>query len=133
MALDEEKTSGGDLDARLLNKRGSEESSSDRVGALREAKRNSQNNEIDGTPSAGVYALKFNTFVNAEQQPLNMIYIDWGDDNQQAITGADHHPDANNPHVFYHYYDSSPVGKTVTIRAWDNWGKNVTITRTISN
>mgnify|MGYP001038761795 CR=1 FL=1 len=90
-------------------------------------------NEIDGTPSAGVYALKFNTFVNAEQQPLNMIYIDWGDDNQQAITGADHHPDANNPHVFYHYYDSSPVGKTVTIRAWDNWGKNVTITRTISN
>jgi hypothetical protein len=51
MALDEEKTSGGDLDARLLNKRGSEESSSDRVGALREAKRNSQNNEIDNTPN----------------------------------------------------------------------------------
>jgi len=51
MALDEEKTSGGDLDARLLNKRGSEESSSDRVGSLREAKRNSQNNEIDNIPN----------------------------------------------------------------------------------
>lgn len=51
MALDEEKTSGDGLDARLLNKQGREEESSDRVGALREVKRNSQNNEIDNTPN----------------------------------------------------------------------------------
>ncbi|MDD4444056.1 MAG: hypothetical protein PHP81_03220, partial [Patescibacteria group bacterium] len=89
--------------------------------------------DISGNKPAGVYALKFNSLVNAEQQPLNMIYIDWGDTNTQAITGVDHHPDSGNPHVFYHYYSSSPVGKTITIKIWDNWGKTQTITRTITN
>lgn len=89
--------------------------------------------DISGNKPAGVYALKFNTLVSAEQQPLNMIYIDWGDDNTQAITGVDHHPDSSNPHVFYHYYSTSPIGKTITIKIWDNWGKTKTITKTITN
>src|SRR5680860_64712 len=76
---------------------------------------------------SGVYTLKFNTRVNAERQPLNMIYIHWGDDSSQAITGLDHRTDSNNPHVFYHYYSTEELGSSINIRAWDNWGANTSI------
>ena len=74
-----------------------------------------------GISTGGVYTLKFNTWVDPEQQPLKMVYINWGDDSQQAITGNDHRPDSNNPHVFYHYYTSTPSLSAITIRVWDNW------------
>jgi hypothetical protein len=72
------------------------------------------------TVSAGIYVLKFNTNVSPEQQPLRMIYIDWGDGSRQAFTGQDNRQDANNPHAFYHYYSTRQTPE-ITIRAWDNW------------
>ncbi len=77
--------------------------------------------------SSGIYSLEFNTTVDPEQQPLKMIYIDWGDGgvlpNAQAITGQDHKPDTNNPHVFYHYYDKAygAMSAKIKIKIWDNW------------
>ena len=71
----------------------------------------------------GVYELRFNIRVNPEQQPLKMIYIDWGDGSRQAFTGHDNRPDANSPHVFYHYYTSGK-SSPIIIRAWDNWEAN---------
>ncbi|MDP2944689.1 MAG: hypothetical protein Q8N57_03970 [bacterium] len=67
----------------------------------------------------GVYRLEFNSRVDAEQQPLKRISIDWGDDNKQVITGQDQHP--TNPHVFYHYYNSTGL-KPLKITVYDNWG-----------
>ena len=78
------------------------------------------NDQTGRATTTGIYSLKFNTRVNPEQQPLRMIYINWGDGNKQAITGQDHRPDANSPHVFYHYY-SKPATSQVEIRIWDNW------------
>lgn len=75
----------------------------------------------------GVYTLKFNTIVNPEQQPLKMIYIDWGDDHKQAITGHDHRPDANNPHTFYHYYSPAAKRSPIEIKIWDNWDNAATL------
>jgi hypothetical protein len=78
---------------------------------------------------SGVYSLEFNTKVNPEQQPLRMIYIDWGDgtptatSSRQAITGQDHRPDVNNPHVIYHYYNGVYNPLSVKIKIWDNWDK----------
>ena len=73
----------------------------------------------------GVYSLEFNTRVNPEQQPLKMIYINWGDDSKQAITGQDQRPDASNPHVFYHYYRADSIifspGAKIIVNIWDNW------------
>lgn len=67
----------------------------------------------------GVYRLEFNSRVDAEQQPLKRISIDWGDDNKQVITGQDQHP--TNPHSFYHYYSSTGL-KPLKITIYDNWG-----------
>lgn len=70
---------------------------------------------------SGVYALQFNTTIDPDSQPLNMIHIDWGDGDQQAITGTDHRPDVNNQHTFYHYYSKADLGKKIIIQVWDNW------------
>ena len=68
----------------------------------------------------GIYTLEFNTKVDIEQQPLKNIYIDWGDDSKQIITGQDYKPSEDNPHVFYHFYRD--IGeKTISITIWDNW------------
>jgi len=80
-------------------------------------------------PQKGVYRLEFTSTVDAEQQPLKEIYIDWGDGSSQAIKGQDNHPDKNDPHVFYHYYkkpvapasDDDPL---LNIRVSDNWNKS---------
>lgn len=77
-------------------------------------------NPVGRATTTGIYALKFNTRVNPEQQPLRMIYIDWGDGTRQAITGQDHRPDSTSPHVFYHYY-AQPAKDPIELRAWDNW------------
>ena len=53
-----------------------------------------------------------------------MIYIDWGDEQYQAFTGLDYRPNANNPHVFYHYYSGTRNPARITIRVWDNWDNN---------
>ena len=74
-----------------------------------------------GILKTGVYRLELNSKVDAEQQPLKKIYIDWGDGNQQIITGQDQHPDPTNPHIFYHYY-SSTGGKHIKVTIYDNWG-----------
>ncbi|QQG52228.1 MAG: hypothetical protein HY931_02690 [Candidatus Falkowbacteria bacterium] len=78
--------------------------------------------------ASGVYSLEFNTTVNPEQQPLKMIYINWGDGSKQAITGQDQRSDSNNPHVFYHYYGlnefKQPYGNLngqIIVNIWDNW------------
>jgi len=70
-------------------------------------------------PQKGVYRLEFNSKVDAEQQPLKRISIDWGDGNKQIITGQDQHP--TNPHSFYHYYSFTGY-KAITITIYDNWG-----------
>ncbi|MFA6416587.1 MAG: hypothetical protein WCW61_00145 [Patescibacteria group bacterium] len=79
---------------------------------------------------SGVYSLEFNTIVDPEQQPLKMIYINWGDDSKQAITGQDQRSDSNNPHIFYHYYGPLATGvsvgnqnpnKNIIVNIWDNW------------
>jgi len=72
-------------------------------------------------PRAGVYALKFNTYVDPEQQPLRMIFIDWGDGRTQAFTGQNYRPSPDNPHVFYHYYSGARNNMPIRIRVWDNW------------
>lgn len=72
-------------------------------------------------PSKGVYRLEFTSDIDAEQQPLSKIVIDWGDNKQQTITGEDEHPDSASPHTFFHYYSSSG-SKTIKIRITDNWG-----------
>ncbi len=71
-------------------------------------------------PSKGVYRLEFNSQVDVEQQPLKKIVINWGDGNQQIISGEDQHP--TNPHAFYHFYStasSTPAQLKVTV--YDNW------------
>jgi len=86
---------------------------------------NYNNNNVNFNVSrTGIYALKFNTTVDPEQQPLRMIYIDWGDGNTQAFTGLDYRPNTNNPHVFYHYYSRTINRARMTIRVWDNWDNN---------
>jgi hypothetical protein len=72
-------------------------------------------------PSKWVYRLEFNSDVDAEQQPLTRIIIDWGDNKRQTITGEDEHSDVDKPHVFYHYYSSSG-SKAIKITITDNWG-----------
>jgi hypothetical protein len=82
--------------------------------------------------ASGVYSLEFNTNVNPEQQPLKMIYINWGDDSKQAITGQDQRADVTNPHVFYHYYrvnvgdplilrGNQDPNNNIFVNIWDNW------------
>lgn len=77
----------------------------------------------------GMYVLKFNTKVDREQQPLNMIFIDWGDGEKQAITGQDNREDINSPHVFYHYYAFDQDDYDITIKIWDNWDAQYTVVR----
>jgi hypothetical protein len=95
------------------------------------------NLKFNGNPAnmnvstSGVYSLEFTTTVNPEQQPLKMIYINWGDGSKQAITGQDQRTDSSNPHVFYHYYRPDAIGaksgnaassdKNIIVNIWDNW------------
>lgn len=76
---------------------------------------------------SGVYALSFNTTVDKDRQPLNMIHIDWGDESSQAITGVDHKPQPGISsdsmiHKFNHYYVNKTGTVNITIQIWDNWG-----------
>jgi hypothetical protein len=68
----------------------------------------------------GIYKLSFNTKVDSEQQPLNRIEIDWGDNNFQIINNQDHRPFDNRPHQVYHYY--SPGEYEINVKIIDNWG-----------
>ncbi len=70
----------------------------------------------------GIYKLQFTTYVDPEQQPLEEIYIDWGDGFTQTITGQDNRPSIDNPHIFYHYYRQKASGQII-IKIRDNWGK----------
>ena len=68
----------------------------------------------------GLYKLEFNTEVNKSQQPLKQIIIDWGDGRSQTIVGQDNRPQAENPHIFYHYYNTTgPM--SIKIKLIDNW------------
>ena len=74
--------------------------------------------------SSGVYALSFNTTVDKEQQPLDHIVIDWGDNSGlQSVTGEDHRPDIDTPHAFYHYYIKRDAPYTIKIKVVDNWDR----------
>ena len=72
----------------------------------------------------GYYTLKFNSFVDAEQQPMKEIRIKWGDGNMDIISNQDNHP--STPHIISHNYGySSGVvakEKQIKIRMIDNWG-----------
>jgi|GEM_PF-469883 len=72
----------------------------------------------------GIYELDFNSIIDAEQQPLKEISIDWGDNTNQVITGQDAKPSINTPHVFYHYYNQAGplVNVIIKIKITDNWG-----------
>ena len=68
-----------------------------------------------------MFGLKFTTTIDPEQQPLKEITIDWGDGSIQTISGQDSHPSADNPHVFYHFYQKTG-DMTIKISIKDNWG-----------
>ena len=72
--------------------------------------------------SPGIYALTFNTTIDAEQQPLKDIIIDWGDGSFQSLVNQDHHPFSASPHLVYHYYKQSTTTATIKIKISDNWG-----------
>jgi len=71
-------------------------------------------------PAAGVYRFSFTSTIDKEQQPLKLIYIDWGDGNQQVISGQDSHSDPANPHSIYHFYKKGDMVK-ISIAIYDNW------------
>jgi hypothetical protein len=77
----------------------------------------------------GIWGLKFNTTIDPEQQPLKEIKINWeGNDSAtstQVITGQDSHPSLSDPHIFYHYYQTT-ASRTIKITITDNWGHTST-------
>jgi hypothetical protein len=78
------------------------------------------NNATINVATRGLYKLEFNTEVNKSQQPLKQIIIDWGDGRSQTIVGQDNRPQAENPHIFYHYYNTTgPM--SIKIKLIDNW------------
>jgi hypothetical protein len=83
-------------------------------------------NTADGTTynitKTGVYELNFNIKIDQEQQPLNNINIQWGKEAIQTITGQDNQVESSNPHIVFHYFNSTG-NQTIKIRATDNWGK----------
>lgn len=68
---------------------------------------------------AGLYQLSFNAVIDAEQQPMKQIVIDWGD-GVQVITNLDNKPENSTPHKFYHFYLKG--ARHVEIKVFDNWG-----------
>lgn len=75
----------------------------------------------------GTYRLDFYTLVDAQSQPLREIFIDWGDGNNQVITGQDARNEGSGfPHSFYHYYSSSRNGTDIRVKIYDNWGNSST-------
>lgn len=74
---------------------------------------------------SGTYRLDFYTQIDANSQPLREIFIDWGDENKQIITGQDARTKASKfPHSFYHYYSSSPKDAQIKVKIYDNWGNS---------
>lgn len=71
----------------------------------------------------GYYTLKFNSFIDPEQQPMKELRIDWGDGNIDIISNQDNHP--STPHVISHNYGyTSGVGaktRQIKIKVTDNW------------
>ena len=72
----------------------------------------------------GYYTLKFNSFIDAEQQPMKEMRIDWGDGNVDIISNQDNHP--STPHVISHNYNynvgTTDVSRQIGIKVTDNWG-----------
>lgn len=68
----------------------------------------------------GLYRLEFNSKIDAEQQPLRRIVIDWGDQRTQVVTSEDDRPRVEDPHVFYHFYREKGQ-KNIRIQVVDNW------------
>ncbi len=56
--------------------------------------------------SNGFAHLAFNTKVDADQLPMVMLAVDWGDNETTTITGVEmrDRPNANTPHSLYHLY-----------------------------
>lgn len=89
----------------------------------------SLNNQVSpAVLTKGIYGLKFTTMLDPEQEPLKEIYIEWGDNTRQTITGQDSHPSVDNPHLFYHYYKGATKG-IINITIKDNW--NIISTSTL--
>lgn len=72
---------------------------------------------------AGTHRLDFYSSVNANQQPLREIFIDWGDGFKQVITGQDSR-ESGQAHSFYHYYSNSRNSVVIKIKVYDNWNKS---------
>jgi hypothetical protein len=72
----------------------------------------------------GYYTLKFNSFIDAQQQPMKQMKIDWGDGKVDIISNQDNHPSV--PHVISHNYNYSAgtnaVNRKIKIEVTDNWG-----------
>ena len=72
----------------------------------------------------GYYTLKFNSFIDAQQQPMKQMKIDWGDGKVDLISNQDNHPSV--PHVISHNYNYSAgtgaVSRKIKIEVTDNWG-----------
>jgi len=75
--------------------------------------------EVTAVSPNTLYRLEFNTEVDAEQQPLREIVINWGDGSTQIIPDQDHRP--QNTHVFYHLY-VQPKLAHLKVKITDNWG-----------
>lgn len=71
----------------------------------------------------GYYTLKFNSFIDPEQQPMKELRIDWGDGNMDIISNQDNHP--STPHVISHNYGYTSgvnaTSKKIKIKVTDNW------------
>jgi hypothetical protein len=69
----------------------------------------------------GLYRLEFNTKLDAEQEPVKEIDINWGDGHTQTVTDQDDRSLITAPHVFYHWY-SAQTATIPAITLTDNWG-----------
>lgn len=83
-------------------------------------------NKLNGDvsiPGGGmIAALSFNTKIDADQQPLSYILVDWGDGSLQNLVNIDSQPDASSPHRIYHYYKGDIASARIRIKVVDNWG-----------
>jgi hypothetical protein len=85
--------------------------------------------EGNGVKGGKNYRLEFTSAVDKDHQPLKQLVINWGDGYNQVITDQDSRPSSNNPHIFYHYYSTDIKPLRITIKAYDNWGRERIETR----
>lgn len=84
---------------------------------------NNDSKAIVLSSGSGNIGLQFNTDADAEQQPLSLITVDWGDTQQPIPYRFAPRNSAQSPHVLSHAYAGATT-KTyhIRIQVKDNWG-----------